>query len=249
MQYICIMCYHKQDKALKDELTKRYNAVMDFEYAPVHYENGFDHLNAPIIVNSNPGRFQLFSWGFVPFWVKSLNEALQIRTRTLNCISEEAFEKPAFRDAINSHRCLIPCTGFFEWRWFNNGKTKYPYFVYMKTEPIFSLAGLWSEWTDRSSGEVLHTYTVLTTRANKLMEKVHNSKKRMPLILPREYETDWLNPNLTKEDILALCEPIESDKMDAHTISKAITDRKIEDKNIPEISKQFEYPELALIDS
>lgn len=243
------MCYHKQDKALEAELIKRYDAIIDFPYQPVHYENGFDHLHSPILTNTSPKRFQPYSWGFIPFWVKDRTAADQIRTRTLNCISEEVFEKPAFRDAVSTHRCIIPCTGFFEWRWFNGGKKKYPYFVFLKEEPIFSLAGLWSEWTDRSTGEILSTYTVLTTRANALMKKIHNSKKRMPVILLREYERDWLNPNLTREDIEALCEPIDTHLLTAHTISKAITDRNLEDKNIPAIAQPFEYPELALLDS
>src|SRR5690606_39807163 len=84
----------------------------------------------------------------------------------------------------------------------NGGKTKYPYFVYLPEEPIFSIGGLWSTWTDRQSGEVVQTYTVLTTRANSLMEKIHNSKKRMPVIIPREYEQDWIGSRLTKDDVL-----------------------------------------------
>ncbi len=243
------MCYHKQDIALESELVKRYDAGIDFPYTPAYYENGFDHLASAVLIGPQPGRFQSLTWGLIPWWVKGHDEALQIRTRTLNCISEEAHEKPAFRDAIREKRCLIPCTGFFEWRWFNGGKTKYPYFVHANDEKIFSVAGVWSTWTDRSTGEELPTYSVLTTRANALMEKVHNSKKRMPVILPRQYERDWLNPNLTQEDVLALCEPYDTRKMEAYTISKLITDRRIDNKNIPEIAKAFDYPELALLDA
>jgi putative SOS response-associated peptidase YedK len=243
------MCYHKQDIALESELIKRYNAGIDFPYSPVFYENGFDHLPTALLTGAPPGRFQSLRWGLIPWWVKSHAEAMAMRARTLNCISEEAFDKPAFRDSIREKRCLVPCTGFFEWRWFNNGKTKYPYFIRLKGEKIFSLAGIWSTWTDRGTGEELATYAVLTTRANPLMERVHNSKKRMPVILPREYEPDWLNPNLTKEDILALCAPFATEAMEAYTISKAITDRRIENKNIPAITDPFDYPELALLDA
>ncbi len=245
------MCYHKQDKAIEAELEVRYKAVMkEIGYTPTYYENGFDFKPSPVITADRPQEFQFFRWGLIPWWTKSLQDASTIRMKTLNAISEEIFEKPAFRDSLkDGKRCLIPCTGFFEWRWFNNGKTKYPYFVYSSKETIFSLAGVWSSWVDKSTGEEVRTYSVLTTRANGLMEKIHNSKKRMPVMLTREFERDWLNPHLTEADVLALCEPIEEGALGAHTISKMITDRKRADKDVEIISKPFEYPELALLDS
>jgi putative SOS response-associated peptidase YedK len=245
------MCYHKQDKALKEELEQRYMAILrDISYEPSYYENGFDFKASPVITAERPMEFQMMNWGLIPWWTKSSADAQQIRMRTLNCISEEMFEKSSFRDSIkDGKRCLIPCTGFYEWRWFKGGKVKYPYFVYQKVEPIFSIAGIYSRWVDKSTGEEMNTYSVLTTRANKLMEKIHNSKKRMPVILPQEFEGDWLNPNLTPEDVMALCEPAKEGQLEAHTISKMITDRRVEDKNVPSISQPFEYPELALLDS
>ena len=245
------MCYHKQDKAIAAELEVRYKAVMrDIGYSPTYYENGFDFKPSPVITADRPQEFQSFRWGLIPWWTKSLQEAVGIRMKTLNAISEEMFEKPSFRDSLKQgKRCLIPCTGFFEWRWFNGGKSKYPYFIYTEHEPVFSLAGIWSAWVDKATGEEVNTYSVLTTRANPLMEKIHNSKKRMPVILAREFEKDWLNPHLTQQDVLALCEPIDGKYLGAHTISKMITDRKIENKDMAGISKPFEYPELALLDS
>lgn len=245
------MCYHKQDRAIAAELEVRYEAVMrDIGYQPVFYENGFDFSPSPVITAQSPKEFQMLRWGLVPWWAKSASDAGQIRMKTLNAISEEMFDKPSFRDSLKeSRRCLVPCTGFFEWRWLNGGKNKYPYFIYMRQEPIFSLAGIWSSWTDKATGEELNTYSVLTTRANPLLEKIHNSKKRMPVIMPRQFEKDWLNPTLTKEDVLALCEPVDDDLLSAHTISKMITDRKVDNKNTEAISRPFDYPELALMDA
>jgi putative SOS response-associated peptidase YedK len=245
------MCYHKQDKALKEELEQRYLAVLrDISYEPSYYENGFDFKASPVITAERAKEFQMMNWGLIPWWTKSVNDATQIRMRTLNCISEEMFEKSVFKDSVrDGKRCLIPCTGFYEWRWFKGGRIKYPYFVYQKDEPIFSLAGIYSRWVDKSTGEEMNTYSVLTTRANKLMEKIHNSKKRMPVMLPKEFENDWLNQHLTKEDVLAFCEPVNDDFLTAHTISNMITDRRVDDKNIPTLSDPFEYPELALLDS
>jgi len=245
------MCYHKQNQSSQGELTQRYIAALEETYKPLFHENGFNHIASPVLIASdsdssfNPSsiQFKNLSWGLIPFWVKSSADALQIRTRTLNAISEEAFEKPSFRDAIRKRRCLVPCTGFFEWQWGDaSGKTKYPYFI--KTDqPIFSLAGIWSEWENKETGATIGTYSVLTTRANALMEKIHNSKKRMPVILSAEFERDWLNPNLTKDDVLAFCQPYDNNKMEAWTISRQITSRTAP-KNNPEIIKPFHYPEL-----
>lgn len=242
------MCYHKQNKAGQAELTARYNAAISEPYKPLFHENGFNHIATPVLINAGQTTgsvtFRNLSWGLIPFWVKSGADALQIRTRTLNAISEEAFDKPSFRDSIRQRRCLVPCTGFYEWRWGDsNGKVKYPYFI--KTDqPVFSLAGIWSEWENKETAVTVGTYSVLTTRANPLMEKIHNSKKRMPVILPKEYEPDWLNPQLTKEDVLALCQPYDAGKMDAWTISRQITSR-TSPKNTEDIFKPFHYPELS----
>lgn len=243
------MCYHKQDRALEKNLTDRYLAAVPQPYAPVFYENGFSHRESPVLVNEPDGSisFRSLSWGLVPSWIKTKADALQIRARTLNCISEEAFEKPSFRDAIRKRRCLVPCTGFFEWRWADSaGKVKYPYFIHTD-EFLFSLAGIWSEWEDRSTGECMGTYSVLTTTANPMMARIHNSKRRMPVILPKELERDWLNPVLTRDDILAFCQPYDEHKMEAWTISRRITDRTTP-KNTEEIFRPFDYPELALLD-
>jgi putative SOS response-associated peptidase YedK len=209
-----------------------------------YYENGFDFLPGPVITPENPRTIKMFSWGLIPWWVKSVQQAHEIRVKTLNCVSEEMVDKPSFRDSLrDGKRCLIPCTGFYEWR--HEGKLKYPHFIRLRASNIFSLAGLYSSWTNKESGMVYNSYTVLTTAANPLMEKIHNSKKRMPVILQRQHEGDWLNESLTPGDVAALCAPLDAGMMQAHTISKMITDRKVLDKNTPEIQTVVNYPELV----
>ncbi|HEY5918225.1 MAG TPA: SOS response-associated peptidase family protein, partial [Chryseolinea sp.] len=108
--------------------------------------------------------------------------------------------------------------------------------------------GLYSRWKDRTTDQELFTYTVLTTKANRLMEKVHNSKKRMPVIIPRQYEGDWLNPNLTKDDVIALCQPYDTGLMGGHTISKLITS-KTEETDVPKVMEPQVYQEVEDADS
>jgi putative SOS response-associated peptidase YedK len=240
------MCYHKSQTAKYEKLAEYYSVSysreLDEIYKPRFHENGFDYLATPVLTTGKPDDLQLFNWGLIPFWVKDLPGALRLRASTLNCISEEMFEKPSFRDAAREgKRCLIPCSGFYEWKWLDEkGKAKIPWYIRMKDQPLFSLGGLYSRWKDRNTEQTIFSYTVLTTEANELMSEIHNSKKRMPVIIPREYEKDWLNRNLTEDDVKAFCKPVSSELMTAHTVSKLIT-TKGADTNVEKVMKVHDY--------
>ena len=248
------MCYHKSlvnsIDYLADYYSASYSDVMAEIYTPRYHENGFDFKASPIITLEKKNELLPYNWGLIPWWTKSVNDGLRIRLQTLNCISEEMFDKPSFRDSANENkRCLIPCSGFYEWRWMDEkGKSKVPYHLALQNQPLFSIAGLYSRWKDRDTDQEMFTYTVLTTKANTLMEKIHNSKKRMPVIIPRAYEQDWLNPNLTKEDVMALCMPIDSGVMNGYTISKLITNKK-EETDVPKVMEPQVYPEVIDADN
>jgi putative SOS response-associated peptidase YedK len=237
--------YSKEEVSEMKWLNKTINSFTD-EGIQRYHENGFDYLPTPIITTGAPEEFKLFRWGLIPFYMADKTKALALRPTTLNCISEEMYDKPSFKDAAkNAQRCLIPVTGFYEWRWLDEkGKVKIPYYVSFKDQPIMSMAGLYSRWKDKSTDQYYYTYTVLTTVANPLMEYVHNNKKRMPVIIPRDYEKDWLNKNLSKDDVLALCQPINKDAMKANTVSKLITTKEVE-TNIEEVLKLHQYEKVG----
>ncbi|HZX74279.1 MAG TPA: SOS response-associated peptidase family protein, partial [Cyclobacteriaceae bacterium] len=133
-----------------------------------------------------------------------------------------------------------------EWHWVDEkGKEKHPYYVHLPGQKIFSVAGLYYPWYEKATDKLHWTYTLLTGEANPLMARIHNNKKRMPIIIEREYEKDWLNPNLTKEDVLALCRPFDEKKMEAYTVSKRITSRK-EPTNVPQTMQKFNYEATTL---
>ena len=113
----------------------------------------------------------------------------------------------------------------------------------MREQEIFAMAGIYARWVDKTTGEIINTFSILTTAANPLMARIHNSKERMPVILPEENERDWLNTDLTDEQIKSFFPGIDERKMEAYTISKRITSR-TESSNVPEVQEQFEYPEL-----
>ena len=118
-------------------------------------------------------------------------------------------------------------------------------YIYLKDKEIFSLAGIFDNWTDKETGEIVDTFSILTTQANPMLEKIHNLKKRMPVILKREDEERWIDPKITKEEVNQLIKPFDESLMSAHSISKLITSR-TQSNNVPEVMEPFEYPELKL---
>jgi len=156
---------------------------------------------------------------------------------TLNARSESIFEKASFRKSILSRRCLVPADGFFEWQ--TVGTKKIPWYIKLKEQEILSFGGIWDLWRD-SEGNPIVTYSIITTEANPLMAEIHNSKKRMPLILPAGEEKTWMEPSLTLEKIREMMVPFPESGMDAWTISKLVTTRGA-DTNTPEVKKPFRW--------
>lgn len=208
--------------------------------------SGFTHPDWPVISADNPNEFQHFYWGLIPNWTPNSFQAKQFRVNNLNSKSETIFTKPSFAEPIKKQRCLIPVTGFFEWRSLNN--KKYPYHIQLKNEEIFCLGGIYDEWTNKETGETIKTFSIVTTEANPLMEKIHNVKFRMPFILTMDKAKNWLLPNLSESDLKSMMLPLNENLMTAYTISHRITS-KTENPNAPETLLPHCYPELELMDS
>ena len=137
---------------------------------------------------------------------------------TLNARADTIFEKPSFREPIMKKRCIVPSTGYFEWR--HGGNNKIPYYIYLKDEPIFSMAGIYDRWLDKETGEEYDTFSIITTDANPLTDYIHNTKHRMPAILSKEDEEKWLDSDLQKADVTSLLKPFDANKMDAYIIER-----------------------------
>ena len=173
------MCYNLS--LLNPAFSKHFESLLTFNETyktePVYYKNAFALPTHPVITNTLPVCIQEYTWGLIPFWVKSETDAESIRMKTMNARADTIFEKPSYRDAIIQRRCLIPADGFFEWRYFK-GK-KYPYYIQMKNHQVFSIAGIWDVWENPNSKEKEHTFSVITCKANPLLEKIHNKKKQI----------------------------------------------------------------------
>jgi putative SOS response-associated peptidase YedK len=239
------MCYHTSLLADIPALEARFDATMPASvgFTPAYHINAYAFPRYPILTHQQPGQFQAIRWGLVPHWVKSKADADKLRAQTINARSETIYEKPAYRQAAKrAQRCIIPVTGFFEWH--TDGKQKYPFYL-STDQPITSIAGLWDEWPDPDTGEVVTTFSLLTTDANSLLAAVHNEKKRMPCVLTPEAERSWLYDELTERDALALLTTTyPAQHMHSQSISKRITSR-TEDSNVPEVLAPFTYPELT----
>jgi putative SOS response-associated peptidase YedK len=185
---------------------------------------------------------RMFRWGLIPAWVKEESQVKEIGMMTLNAKSETVFEKASFKSSIRKKRCLVISTGFFEWQEYQ--KKKYPYFIRMKNVEIFSMAGIYSSWLNKEKGELIKSFSILTTNANPLLAKIHNLKERMPVILTPDKEKDWINPDLTDEQIASFFPAIDDRLLEAHTVSRLLTSRK-ENPNVPKVQETFEYPELS----
>jgi putative SOS response-associated peptidase YedK len=241
------MCFHVQTP-VREELASIFDqdyAIIG-EYDAAYHLSGFDHPLLPVITQESPIVIQGFQWGLIPDWVQSQKKARELQNFTLNATCENLFEKPSFRNSAKNKRCLVLVKGFFENR--HEGKFKYPYFVYPSERNCFPMGGLYSEWANRETGEIVHTCTIITTPANPLMEKIHNTKKRMPLIFREEQAKKWLQPGLSKEEMTEIMVPFGESQLKSHTISRMINQFKQRNTNTEEVSAPVIYPELALLD-
>lgn len=217
----------------------------DGEWLPCYHTNGYDHSATPVITSRDPGKIQLFHWGLIPHRTSSLKDALSIRQSTIMCRSEDMYEKYSYGELAKAgKRCLIPVSGYFEYYWVDaKGKTKIPYYIFLKNRPFFSIGGLYSRWTDRETNEDFFTYTVCTTEANPFAARIHNQGQRMPVILAtREAEQAWLNPRQGKNDVMDLCKAIPDALMDAYTVSRVITSK---ENNVPQAIQPYPYSEFS----
>jgi putative SOS response-associated peptidase YedK len=155
----------------------------------------------------------LLRWGLVPRWAGDPS----IGNRLINARAETVAEKPAFRSAFKARRCLIPASGFYEWR--GEGRARQPMFITLRSGGLFALAGLWEAWS-QPEGDDLHTCCILTTTPNDVVAPIHD---RMPAILmPGEYG-NWLDPQLSDQGRLSgLLRPYPPGEMVAWPVSTAV---------------------------
>jgi putative SOS response-associated peptidase YedK len=195
----------------------RFGVPEDPELRPRYNIAPFQQI--PAIVSESPNSLRWMRWGLVPSWAKGEEFGLKL----INVRSESALEKPMFKPLLNSHRCLIPATGFYEWQ--KLGTKKRPFHIKLQGSEYFSMAGIYDVW--RKGGKELVTCSILTTQANDLLSEVHD---RMPVILEPSAESTWLaNDVLSPEVLRSILAPYPSKGMDMYPVSEMVNDSKVDD--------------------
>ena len=183
------MCYNtKQSKkeTVEDDF-KRLGIDLKKQGLVSGMFNGFDFPATSVLASDDLETIQELDWGLVPAWAKDI----EIRKHTLNAKIETLTKKPSFRDNV-SNRCLVFATSFFEWQWQDaKGKKKVKYEMSLPENQLFAFAGIWSEWKG-SSDQSKKSYSIITAPANLQMAEIHNSKKRMPVVLTADKAKEWL---------------------------------------------------------
>jgi putative SOS response-associated peptidase YedK len=157
-------------------------------------------------------RLEMLKWGLLPFWAKDAS----ISARLINARSETLSEKPAFRAAFKSRRCLIPSNGFYEWT--KNKGQKQPYLIKLTEGSLFAFAGLWEHWESKDGVDV-ESCTIITTHANELVQPLHD---RMPVILKNKDYALWLDPIAKREILQPLLIPYPSEEMNSYPVSSNV---------------------------
>lgn len=169
-------------------------------------------------------RADLYRWGLIPGWAKDA----AIGNRLVNARAETITEKPAFRSAFRAWRCLVPASGYYEWK--TVAGRKYPYYVQPKDEPLFALAGLTEAW--KGPDGVVRSVSLITTPPNALLAGIHD---RMPVIVPPERYAEWLDPqNRDPQRLKGFLSPYAEERMEARPVSPAVSNPRNEGRQLIE---------------
>lgn len=139
---------------------------------------------APVLLHGEDGpKLEAMRWGLIPSWAKDE----KIGSKLINARAETVVEKPSFRAAFKKHRCLVPASGYFEWK--GEDGAKQPYFIHDPDGYFLMFAGLWEGWKDGTDADWLHSFTIITGEPGKVSGDIHD---RQPVILPPTSWVDWL---------------------------------------------------------
>lgn len=172
-----------------------------------------------IFKQDNKNIFDMFQWGLVPHWSNSDKNVYAM----INAKAETITERPSFKALFKNKRCLIPANGFYEWK--KEGNKKTPFYIFLKDNSLFSMAGLYDEWITPKNEKLL-SFTIITTKANELVDEIHD-KKRMPAIIKKEDRECWLdNSKYNEKKLVSFLIPHETNLMDAYEVSTLINSPK-----------------------
>lgn len=235
---------HRGDKA--DRIAELVQRLQEIRWEKYYHVSGFAHPKIMVFTDKDPYKPQAFNWGLIAPWCKDEVTAKKSMQQCLNARGETIFEKASFKASAKSKRCLVYLDAFYEHH--HIGKNTFPFRISLKDEKPMPVAGLWTEWANpQGTGEVINTFTIVTTKGNPLMAKIHNNPKaemgpRMPVILSKETQDAWLDSKATQKDIEELIKPCDENLLQFHTVNRL--NGKAYMGNKPEIREPFKYAEV-----
>lgn len=231
------MCYSISSRKKAVEIEKRFDAAFEYRevYEPENVINGFAQSQVAIITQEEPNLIKPGLWGLLPSNMNESYRDFQKKYNTLNAKKETLLSSKLYAEPTKRKRCLIIADGFFEPHEFNG--VKYPYFIQLKSKGSFAFAGIYNEF----GGHDVLTCSIITAPANDFMAKIHNVKKRMPVVLDKEFEWDWLSNQLTENGVMSLLNTFTTEELEAYPISRDFYKRNY---NNYTILNKVNYPEL-----
>jgi putative SOS response-associated peptidase YedK len=198
---------HNQLKKLIDELAIKNKD----EQIEINYNVAPTQPVAAVIYKGRDRFLTFFRWGLIPSWSKEPSSQFSM----INVRAETILDKPTFRNALLRRRCLIPATGFYEWR----KPDKQPFFIHGKNDELLYLAGLTEYWNG-ADGSYIQSCAIITTTPNSVMEAIHD---RMPVILTKDNTESWLTEDFKEPfSLQALLHPCPSGMIDLYPVSKKV---------------------------
>ncbi|MHA7941696.1 SOS response-associated peptidase [Formosa sp. 3Alg 14/1] len=243
------MCFHTATTLKTKKLEKHFDVKLSNDEIrpifdkPQYHLNGFSHPNMLVIPQQKPEVLAPGVWGIVPNnktpdQIKLYYKEAVKYGGGLNARAEKLFSHFIYKNAIHEQRCIIPVTGFFEPH--EHEKKKYPFFIKDRVEQPLALAGIYT---------IIGTYvtfSIITKEASPLFSKIHNLKKRQPLILDLELHNQWLSPNVSETQIKELLGfSYSDDKLQAYAVTKDLFSPKI-NSNVSSILDEVHYSEVSL---
>lgn len=217
----------------RDEIEQRFQVVVSEKEFPANYNVAPTSILPIISRYKDDYQVRGMKWGLVPVFAKDAS----VGVKMINARAETLAEKPAFKNLLTGHRCLIPADGFYEFE--TVGKQKYPFRFIPKNEEMCTLGGLYTRWKiPDKADEWLYTFTIITTEPNELVSPIHD---RMPLMFDKKKEKEWLNSDRKSyEDLTDLFQPYPSEDMIAYPVSPLVNSVKNNSARLWELYKRQE---------
>jgi putative SOS response-associated peptidase YedK len=181
----------------------------------------------PVITKHSPNQISRMVWGLIPFWAKDD----KFKFQTINARAEGIESKATYRKPFRTQRCIVPATGFYEPDKLHYTKPLFPWHYFqLKDGELLGFAGLYDIWKDPKTGKEIKSYTIITTQPNELVGTVHG---RMPVILNKEDEESWLNPDITEpEHLLPLLQSYPAEEMETWRVGDGAKNPRNDDEGL-----------------